>query len=323
MDKLAKIYYSPKGYWKGQTAITNLSEAAGVSEQKAKEWLSKQAIWQIYLPAPKVIKRPHFVNLIPNDTHQMDLLYLPHDTIRRKRFKYALTVIDLASRYKDAEPLTEKSANAVAAALQEIYRRGPLTYPRMVQVDDGKEFKGQVNQLLLKHRVTVKRGIPGVHRSQALVENFNKLLSERLFSYQYHREILDNTRNTEWVRRLSSVLKAMNNEESKITGLKPLKAIKQKTIDVTQEPYSVKDSPLPFGLKVRYLYAPGEAEGDNRTRATDPIWSIDTYEIKRIIKMNPPVYYLRKTDTSKQPAPQRAFVKEELQIVSPNTVPVT
>lgn len=176
-----KIYYSPKGYWKGKTAIIKLSEAAGVSEQKAKEWLSKQPIWQIYLPAPKKIIRPKFENYIPNDTHQIDLLYLPYDKIGKKRYKYALTVVDIASRYKDAEPLTERSTNAVAIALSKIYNRGPLKFPRLIECDDGAEFKGKVNQLFLKHRVLVKRGIPGNHRSQAIVESFNKKFSRKAF----------------------------------------------------------------------------------------------------------------------------------------------
>lgn len=309
--RLAKIYYSPKGYWKGKLAIIKLSQTANVSEQKVKEWLSKQPVWQIYLPAPRRIIRPHFINTKPNDTHQIDLLYLPYDTIRRKRFKYALTVIDIASRYKDAEPLTDKSASSVAVALQEIYRRGPLKYPRLIHSDDGKEFKGVFNQLLLKHRVTIRRGIPGNHRSQALVENMNKQLSERLFSYQYHREITSSTRNTEWVRRLPSVIRAMNEEEH--NGLKPVKAIKQK--EITVSPTTTKNYKLlPLDLTVRYLYAPGEAEGDSRKRATDPIWSISTYQIKKIMKTNPPVYYLS------EPAPQRAFVKEELQIIPTDTV---
>ena len=111
---MEKIYYSPQGYWKGITAIKKLSKAAGVSELKAKEWLKKQAIWQIYLPAPKKIIRPKFENYIPNDTHQIDLLYLPYDKIGKKKYKYALTVVDLATRYKDAEPLTERSSNTVA-----------------------------------------------------------------------------------------------------------------------------------------------------------------------------------------------------------------
>ena len=115
--KLKKIYYSLKGYWKGLTAIKKLSEEAKVSEKVAKDWLSKQAIWQIYLPAPKKIIRPKFENYIPNDTHQMDLLYLPYDKIGKKKYEYALTIVDIASRYKEAEPLTERSTNAAAIAL--------------------------------------------------------------------------------------------------------------------------------------------------------------------------------------------------------------
>ena len=302
-----KIYYSPKGYWKGLTAIKKLSEEAKVSEKVAKDWLSKQAIWQIYLPAPKKIIRPKFEKYIPNDTHQIDLLYLPYDKIGKKKYKYALTVVDIASRYKDAEPLTERSANAVAIAIAKIYNRGPLTFPRLIQCDEGAEFKGKVNQLFLKHQVLVRRGIPGNHRSQAIVESFNKQLSERLFSYQYDREMITDRTNTEWVRRLPKVLNVMNNEIT--NGLKPIDAIKEKTITQQSNNKKVKPDTTIFNKKVRYLYAPGEVEGGDRKRATDPIWSTRIYEVESILETNPPVYYLRK------PGPQRAFVKEELQIV--------
>ena len=39
---------------------------------------------------------------VPNKVHQADLLFLPHDRVRRKTFRYALTVVDVASRYKEA-----------------------------------------------------------------------------------------------------------------------------------------------------------------------------------------------------------------------------
>ena len=51
---LSKIYYSPGGYWKGYSAFSKLAVAAGVSENEAKEWLKKQALWQIYLPSPEI-----------------------------------------------------------------------------------------------------------------------------------------------------------------------------------------------------------------------------------------------------------------------------
>ena len=50
--KLAKIYYSPRGHWKGIAAIKQLAAAAKVSEDIARAWLTKQALWQAYLRRP-------------------------------------------------------------------------------------------------------------------------------------------------------------------------------------------------------------------------------------------------------------------------------
>ena len=136
-SKLAKIYFSPQGYWKGVSAMKKLAEAAKVPEDVVKLWLFKQAIWRIYLPAPRYIPRPKFDVATPNFVHQADFLFLPHDKLPRgkKIYKYALTVVDVASRYKEAEPLTSKDSNEVAKAFQSIYRRSPLTWPQMLQVD--------------------------------------------------------------------------------------------------------------------------------------------------------------------------------------------
>ena len=69
--KLAKIYYSPKGYWKGMAAIKQLAAAAKVSEDAARAWLTKQALWQVYLPGPRYIPRPKFDVSLPNAVHQV------------------------------------------------------------------------------------------------------------------------------------------------------------------------------------------------------------------------------------------------------------
>ena len=72
----------------------------------------------------------------PNSVHQADFLFLPHDKLPRGRkiYKYAVTVVDVASHYKEAEPLTSKDSAQVAKAFQSIYRRSPLTWPQMLQV---------------------------------------------------------------------------------------------------------------------------------------------------------------------------------------------
>ena len=73
---MEKIYYSPKGFCRGRTAIKKLAKEAKVSEKQALEFLKKQAVWQIYLPAPKKIIRPRFDVSTKDEVHQADLLFL-------------------------------------------------------------------------------------------------------------------------------------------------------------------------------------------------------------------------------------------------------
>ena len=317
------IYYSPRGYWKGVGAIERLAEAAKVSKDVAQAWLKKQAIWQIYLPAPRHVPRSKFDVPVPNEVHQADLLFLPHDRLPRgrKTYKYALTVVDVASRYKEAEPLTSKSAAEVADALSRIYKRSPLGWPKLLQVDPGREFMGAVNQLLAKHNVSIRRGRVDIHRDQGIVERFNRTLAERLFGHQYAQEMRlpEGERSTEWVARLPAVIAALNSEETRLTGRKPQDAIKLKR--VTQKPSStvsgrtvgLREQKLPSGVGVRYLYQPGELEGGQR-RATDPVWSLDVYQLGRSVTKpeEPVLYYLLD-------GPTRGFVREELLVVPPDT----
>ena len=229
--RLASIYYSPRGYWKGLTAIIQLASAAKVTEQQAKDWLKKQAIWQIYLPAPRHIPRPKFDVAVPNEVHQADLLFLPQDRVRRKSFRYALTVVDVARRYKEAEPLTSKTAAEVADGLARIYKRSPLRWPKLLQVDPGREFMGSASQLPAKHSVQVRRGRVDIHRDQGIVERFNRTLAERLFGHQYAQEMRlpSGERSTEWVKRLPSVVAALNGEVTRLTGKTPSNAKSKKS----------------------------------------------------------------------------------------------
>ena len=316
--KLAKIYYSPQGYWKGVSVIKKLTDASKVPENVVKQWLYKQAIWQIYLPALRYVPRPKFDVATPNSVHQADLLFLPHDKLRRKTYKYALTVVDIASRYKEAEPLTSKDSNEVAKAFQAIYRRGPLTWPQTLQVNPGREFMGGVTKEMEKHKTYIRRGRTEIHRDQAIVERFNRTLAERLFGHQYAVEMLHAGRSTVWVKRLPDVVNALNNEVTRLTGKKPASAIKEKNIVAKPStpylrPVGVNEKKLPPLIHVRYLYQPGELEGGTK-RATDPIWSLKVYQVvKNMTKPNEPVvYYL-------SGGPKRGFVREELLVVPPNT----
>ena len=316
--RLSKVYYSAKGYWKGYAAIGKLSKEAGVSEQDAKEWLEKQALWQIYLSPLEYIPRPRWTVSKPNQVHQADLLFLPHDTIRGTTYRYALVVIDVASRYKDAEALSTKDSGEIARCFGKIYSRR-LGWPGVLVVDSGREFMGSVSKLMEKHKVKMQRGQAGNHRSQAFVERANKTLSERLFSHQYAQEMVSDGRSRECVKRLPLVLKAMNSEPTRLIGKNPSSSIGLEQVGVKgasyKRPVGLEEVRLPPGVLVRYLYAPGEGEGGERRRATDPIWSLGVYDlIRSVVASDQPVLYYLSSG-----APKRGFVREELLVVPNDT----
>ena len=187
------------------------------------KWLIKQVIWQIYLPKPRHIPRPTFNIIKVNSVHQADLLFLPHDKVGQKVYKYALTVVDVASRYKAAEPLSSKEGIEVAKALIKIYK-GPLQWPEILQVDSGSEFRGEVGKEMKKHGVRIRRGNANIHRDQAIVDRFNRSLGEKLDGYHYGKEIDSkgkfSTRNryNKWVKILPEVVKSLNNEVTRMIG---------------------------------------------------------------------------------------------------------
>ena len=75
---------------------------------------------------------------------------------------------------------------------------------------------GAVSQIMEKHNVRIRRGRTEIHRDQAIAERFNRTLAERLFIYQYAKELENpHKRDREWVRRLPEVIKALNAETKK------------------------------------------------------------------------------------------------------------
>ena len=102
----------------------------------------------------------------------------------------------------------------------------------MLQVDPGREFMGGVTKEMEQHKTHIRRGRTEIHRDQAIVERFNRTLTERLFGHQYAVEMLlpEGKRSTEWVKRLPEVVSALSNEVTSLIGKKPAVAIKEKAV---------------------------------------------------------------------------------------------
>ena len=211
--------------------------------------------------------------------------------------------MDVASRYKGSCQLVTENSKEVAQAFQWIYENTPLTYPKTLRIDDGKEFYRDTTKLMEKHDVMIQRGDPSQHQSQGIVERFNRTLTDRLFSYQYNKELEDSSKsNREWVSRSQNVVSALNDEKTRLIGMKPVDAIKQTLVKqgFSQPVKDYREKPLYVGTKVGYLYEPGELEGkqyggEGRKRSTDPNLVSGLYKIKNryVQKHQPTLYYFR------------------------------
>ena len=114
------------------------------------------------------------------------------------------------------------------------------------------------------------------------------------------------------IKEVESGFHGFHNKEP--TRLKtPLEAIKLPEVKHLSSSKSRPERLLPPGVKVRYLYQPGELEGGERRRATDHIWSLNTYEISQVMPHSQPIFYYL------HDAPKRGFVREELLVVPDDT----
>ena len=221
-------------------AVKKLRELSRQKPKTVTQWLSRQAFWQVHLPAPKRVDRPHYEVTTPNEMRQFDLLYVPSDTLYGSKYKYILAGIDAASRFKVARPLKTKQVRDVAEMIADIYKVGRLKYPKIFQCDNGSEFKGDVTKMLEKNEVKIRRVMTKYkHTHTAFVVALNKILAERLFKVQDAQELNDPEKvSSSWVEHLYGLVDELNDTTTEMIGMKPKNAIKLDEVPlVNQESY--------------------------------------------------------------------------------------
>ena len=254
-EKLYQAYYEPDYLCAGGKAIKELHKTTSMSKKDIKSWLAKQALWLVHIPPPKEINHPHYHVTRPNEQHQFDLLYMPHNPFEGNTYKYILTGIDVASRYKVARLLRSKKLSEIAIVFEEIYKKGGMfKYPKAFQYDNGSEFKSEVPKLLEKHNVEIRRAtMKYKHTHTASVEAFNKELAKLLFKPMDAQELQDPEKvSTIWVKNLNKTVNKMNNTVSSMIGMKPKDAIKLDTVPLDKT--YPEETVIPEGGLHRYLY---------------------------------------------------------------------
>ena len=340
---LRKIYYNPSGYQRTSKKLYEASQSArfDFTLDEVQEWLERQALHQIHMSRPKYIPCVGFNNItVPFEVLQADIVYMPYDKVEGITYIFCLTCVDVASRYKWAEPIgtyldisnmddDEFSLEGIltSAVVAEAFERMLFNDPecfitwdmiKLIITDKGSEFKGDFEKLLVHHGIKNQKA--NSKSTMGIVERFNRTLAEKLFRVQDAHELLLPLpqRSRVWKLNLTKVLKLLNHTVTRLIGIAPINAIKKKHVYAKSskprnDPMGFDEERLSYNVSVRYLLKPGELEGGRR-RATDCNWSPQIYHIKEsLVQKNQPVLYWIEDINSN--GPKRSFVREELMVV--------
>jgi len=340
------LYYKPQGYYTSAKKLLDVCKKAGHNFllDDVKKWLDRQVIYQIHRPRPKFIPCVGFGNItIPMEVIQADILYTPYDKIGGITYLFCLTVVDVASQYKGAVPIGTTldiinmdvdeismknilNSSIVANAFEKLFNDPNNEFSwnklKLVITDKGPEFKKDFEKLLISRGKKFQKAVS--KNTTGIVENFNKILSRKLFIIQDAHELLLPLplRSRIWVKNLSNVINILNNTVTRLIGMTPNEAIKKKRVYAKPSkprkgPMGFDEEQLAYNSLVRYLLKPGELEGGRR-RATDCNWSPQTYCIKNaLVQKNQPILYWLIDENGN--CLERSFVREELLVIPHNS----
>ena len=111
--------------------------------------------------------------------------------------------------------------------IADIYKVGPLTYPKIFQCDNGSKFKAEVIKMLEHHEVKIQQvSMKYKHTHTAFVKALNKILTERLFKAQDAQDLNDPEKvSSRWVKHLYGLVNELNDTTTEMIGMKPTDAI--------------------------------------------------------------------------------------------------
>ena len=258
-----------------------------------------------------------------DDIWSADIIDLPHQYAGRLGlFKYALTVIDLYTRYGWVKPLRNKKGETVVNALKEIFKESGRR-PDKLWVDNGKEFYNQHMYKLFRYKKDdvgqkdengkyLNKIYSTFNDEKAMVaERFNKTIKNKLFkrfTEQGHQK---------WLKILPDVVKNYNNKVHSTIKVTPEYASKypndekvRNTINnsVYYNEINLKQTKPKFELGQEvsiFLYKRTFDKGYKEK------WSRKPYRIFKVIKGIPNVY--RVWDIERDEEILGTFKENELQ----------
>ena len=163
---MREVYFDPKrvGSYGGVGALRRVTR---VPRKIVAEWLSEQDAYTLRKPARRHLKRRRVIVGGIHQQWQADLV----DLTKLKKDNFLLTVIDVFSKVAWCDPMKNKSAASLVAALQATFVDN---WPTTLQTDQGVEFLNKPVQALLKKYGIHHFSTHNAETKASVVERFNR-----------------------------------------------------------------------------------------------------------------------------------------------------
>lgn len=239
---------------------------------------------ELHGPTRKTFVRRHVNVYGKNDLWQADLVEMIPYAKKNKNYKYILCVIDCFTKFAWAVPLKTKTAVETAGAMAKILS-SRTTPPRLLQVDDGKEFHNKTfDALMAKYKI--KKYSTFSTMKACIVERFNRTLKSNIFREFTARGSHD------WLSVLPSAMSIYNLTKHRTIGMSPTEADEHPE-SVTLKLWrrrgdtSSRSKKIKLGDKVRISTYKGVF-----TKGYLPNWSTEIFTVVKINKTVPLTYLL-------------------------------
>lgn len=295
---LKEIYNNPETMKNGRDSFYNIvRQKYYISKSYCFDFLKKQENYQLHLKQPKEkILRPSNETQI-NSRWAMDFIDMQkYDCPRNRKKKWILTVIDIFSKKAFATALYAKTAILTAEALENIIQNNFNeigSYPKIIQSDNGKEFKNnEVKELMKNINIKFINTPTYMPQANASIERFNRTL-KNLIAQNFTKN-----NNILWVDDLPLLISNYNNSYHSTIKDIPNRIhdgnrdnMKQENIVKKHVQKWVKSGhnypELKIGDKVRiHILTNAEERKNIFAKKYNEQWSREIYTISKIVNSN-------------------------------------
>jgi len=175
--------------------------------------IKREVVDELHSQARKNFPRTHVVvKGVGDDLWQSDLIDMTN--YPDKGYRYILTLIDVGSKLSWAVPIKRKTGPEVSKALLGILKESKFV-PKLLQTDDGLEYKNQhVNKLLKEWNI--KRYSTYSSLKASVVERFNRTLKGKIWRH------FSMVGKYIWVDELPQLVKEYNGTIHRSIGMRPM-----------------------------------------------------------------------------------------------------